>query len=75
MVCLSDARHFRHFRASEDQNALFLCVERKLVIVAVFVKIPYFRQGAKPPFPRTTVLTTLRILGVILTQVGQEKNQ
>ena len=41
--CLSDTRHFRHFRrfrGSEDQG--FWCVECKLVIFAVFVKIPFF---------------------------------
>ena len=36
-------------------------VECKLVIFAVFIKIPYFRQGKKPPFPKSTVLTTSEI--------------
>ena len=56
--CLRDTHRFRR---SEDEDPCFLCVECKLVILAVFVKIPCFRQGAKPPFPKTTVFTTLKL--------------
>ena len=52
---LSDTRHFRRFRGSEDQNpCFFLWLECKFVIFAIFVKIPCFRQGSKPRFPKNT---------------------
>ena len=52
--------HFRRFRGSEDQNPLFLWVECKSSFSPFFVKTTCFRQRTKPPFPKTTVLTTLK---------------
>ena len=57
--------HFRHFRqlpGSEEQKPLFLwvdLVERKIVVLAIFRQNHLSSEGAKPPFSKTTVFTTL----------------
>ena len=51
---------FWSFSGFWGPKPLFLCVECKHVIFAVLVKIPCSRQGAKPSFPKTNVLTTLK---------------
>ena len=53
-LCLSDARHFCHFRrfrVSEERNPCFQWVECRFVIFAVFVKS--FGRGQKHGLPKT----------------------
>ena len=52
-------RHFRRFQGSEEQSPLFLWVECRSSFSPFFVKTTCFRQGAKTPFSKNTVFTTL----------------
>ena len=56
-----DTRHFRHFRrflGCEDQKPCFVC-RMQTRHFRPFRQNPLFSVGTKPPFPKTTVFTTL----------------
>ena len=60
-LCLSDTRHFRHFRrfrGSEERSPCFQWVECKFVIFAVFVETAGFWQGTKTGFTQNIVCAT-----------------
>ena len=63
-LCLSDTRHFRHFRrfrGSEERSPCFQWVECKFVIFAVFVKtVAPFWQGTQTQFTKNTACATLK---------------
>ena len=72
-LCLSDTRHFRHFRrfrGCDERSPCFWWVECKFVIFAVLVKTAPFWQGTKTRFTRNTVCATLNFSeSAILSQV------